>query len=261
MSVSTAPSPLWSATVLTLFPEMFPGPLGQSLAGRALKDGLWSLDCINIRDYATDKHKTVDDTPFGGGPGMVMRPDVVMNALDAVQNGVAAKDVSAIPKIYFSPRGRKLDQAKIHELAAHDHVIMVCGRYEGLDQRVIDHAGLVEISIGDVVLSGGELPAIMTMDAVVRLLPGVMGNAEAHQNDSFENGLLEHSLYTQPRDWQGMHVPEILTSGDHGKIAQWRLSESEAITKARRPDLWAEYIKASGVNTGKNPAGDDENDA
>ena len=261
MSVSTAPSPLWSATVLTLFPEMFPGPLGQSLAGRALKDGLWSLDCINIRDYATDKHKTVDDTPFGGGPGMVMRPDVVMNALDAVQNGVAAKDVSAIPKIYFSPRGRKLDQAKIHELAAHDHVIMVCGRYEGLDQRVIDHAGLEEISSGDVVLSGGELPAIMTMDAVVRLLPGVMGNAEAHQNDSFENGLLEHSLYTQPRDWQGMHVPEILTSGDHGKIAQWRLSESEAITKARRPDLWAEYIKASGVNTGKNPAGDDENDA
>ena len=261
MSVSTAPSPLWSATVLTLFPEMFPGPLGQSLAGRALKDGLWSLDCVNIRDYATDKHKTVDDTPFGGGPGMVMRPDVVMNALDAVQNGVAAKDVSAIPKIYFSPRGRKLDQAKIHELAAHDHVIMVCGRYEGLDQRVIDHAGLEEISIGDVVLSGGELPAIMTMDAVVRLLPGVMGNAEAHQNDSFENGLLEHSLYTQPRDWQGMHVPEILTSGDHGKIAQWRLSESEAITKARRPDLWAEYIKASGVNTGKNPAGDDENDA
>ena len=261
MSVSTAPSPLWSATVLTLFPEMFPGPLGQSLAGRALKDGLWSLDCVNIRDYATDKHKTVDDTPFGGGPGMVMRPDVVMNALDAVQNGVATKDVSAIPKIYFSPRGRKLDQAKIRELAAHDHVIMVCGRYEGLDQRVIDHAGLEEISIGDVVLSGGELPAIMTMDAVVRLLPGVMGNAEAHQNDSFENGLLEHSLYTQPRDWQGMHVPEILTSGDHGKIAQWRLSESEAITKARRPDLWAEYIKASGVNTGKNPAGDDENDA
>lgn len=261
MSISTAPSPLWSATVLTLFPEMFPGPLGQSLAGRALKDGLWSLDCINIRDYATDKHKTVDDTPFGGGPGMVMRPDVVMNALNAVQNGMAAKDVSAIPKIYFSPRGRKLDQAKIRELAAHDHVIMVCGRYEGLDQRVIDHAGLEEISIGDVVLSGGELPAIMTMDAVVRLLPGVMGNAEAHQNDSFENGLLEHSLYTQPRDWQGMQVPEILTSGDHGKIVQWRLSESEAITKARRPDLWAEYIKASGVNTGKNPAGDDENDA
>ena len=236
---------------------MFPGPLGQSLAGRALKDGLWSLDCVNIRDHATDKHRTVDDTPFGGGPGMVMRPDVVMQALDAVTSNWDADKIASVPKIYFSPRGRRLDQAKIRDLAAHDHVIMVCGRYEGLDQRVIDHAGLEEISIGDVVLSGGELPAIMTMDAVVRLLPGVMGNAEAHQNDSFENGLLEHALYTQPRDWQGMQVPEILTSGDHGKIAQWRQTESEAITQARRPDLWVEYIKASI----KTPAGDDENDA
>ena len=257
MTAPTATPPIWSATVLTLFPEMFPGPLGQSLAGRALKDGLWSLDCVNIRDHATDKHRTVDDTPFGGGPGMVMRPDVVMQALDAATSGWNADKIASVPKIYFSPRGRRLDQAKIRDLAAHDHVIMVCGRYEGLDQRVIDHAGLEEISIGDVLLSGGELPAIMTMDAVVRLLPGVMGNAEAHQNDSFENGLLEHALYTQPRDWQGMQVPEILTSGDHGKIAQWRQTESEAITQARRPDLWAEYIKASS----KTPAGDDENDA
>ena len=257
MTVPTATAPIWSATVLTLFPEMFPGPLGQSLAGRALKDGLWSLDCVDIRDYATDKHRTVDDTPFGGGPGMVMRPDVVMQALDASRSGWDADKIASVPKIYFSPRGRRLDQVKIRELAAYDHVIMVCGRYEGLDQRVIDHAGLEEISIGDVVLSGGELPAIMTMDAVVRLLPGVMGNAEAHQNDSFENGLLEHALYTQPREWQGMQVPEILTSGDHGKIAQWRQTESEAITQARRPDLWAEYIKASG----KTPAGEDENDA
>ena len=257
MTVPTATAPIWSATVLTLFPEMFPGPLGQSLAGRALKDGLWSLDCVDIRDYATDKHRTVDDTPFGGGPGMVMRPDVVMQALDASRSGWDADKIASVPKIYFSPRGRRLDQAKIRELAAYDHVIMVCGRYEGLDQRVIDHAGLEEISIGDVVLSGGELPAIMTMDAVVRLLPGVMGNAEAHQNDSFENGLLEHALYTQPREWQGMQVPEILTSGDHGKIAQWRQTESEAITQDRRPDLWAEYIKDSR----KTPAGDDENDA
>ena len=257
MTVPTATAPIWSATVLTLFPEMFPGPLGLSLAGRALKDGLWSLDCVNIRDHATDKHRTVDDTPFGGGPGMVMRPDVVMQALDAATSGWDADKIASVPKIYFSPRGRRLDQAKIRDLAAHDHVIMVCGRYEGLDQRVIDLAGLEEISIGDVVLSGGELPAIMTMDAVVRLLPGVMGNAEAHQNDSFENGLLEHALYTQPREWQGMQVPEILTSGDHGKIAQWRQTESEAITQARRPDLWAEYIKASS----KTPAGDDENDA
>ena len=257
MTAPTATPPIWSATVLTLFPEMFPGPLGQSLAGRALKDGLWSLDCVNIRDHATDKHRTVDDTPFGGGPGMVMRPDVVMQALDAATSGWNADKIASVPKIYFSPRGRRLNQAKIRDLAAHDHVIMVCGRYEGLDQRVIDHAGLEEISIGDVVLSGGELPAIMTMDAVVRLLPGVMGNAEAHQNDSFENGLLEHALYTQPRDWQGMQVPEILTSGDHGKIAQWRQTESEAITQARRPDLWVEYIKASS----KTPAGDDENDA
>ncbi len=257
MTASTETNPIWSATVLTLFPEMFPGSLGQSLAGRALNEGLWAIDCVDIRDYATDKHRTVDDSPFGGGPGMVMKPDVVMQALDAVTSDWDAEKIASVPKIYFSPRGRRLDQAKVRELMAHDHVIMVCGRYEGLDQRVIDHAGLEEISIGDVVLSGGELPAIMTMDAVVRLLPGVMGNAQAHQNDSFENGLLEHALYTQPRDWQGMQVPEILTSGDHGKIAQWRQTESEAITKARRPDLWAEYIKASS----KTPAGDDGNDA
>ena len=261
MTLPIDKTPIWSATVLTLFPEMFPGPLGQSLAGRALKEGLWSLDCVDIRDYATDKHRTVDDTPFGGGPGMVMRPDVVMHALDAATSDWDAEKIAAVPKIYFSPRGRRLDQAKARDLAAHDHVLMVCGRYEGLDQRVIDHAGLEEISIGDVVLSGGELPAIMTMDVVVRLLPGVMGNAEAHQNDSFENGLLEHALYTQPRDWQGMQVPEILTSGDHGKIAEWRQTESEAITKARRPDLWAEYMKASGKSIAKNAAGDDENDA
>ena len=244
MTESQLQDPIWSAKVLTLFPDMFPGPLGQSLAGRALKEGLWSLDTIDIRDHAHDKHRTVDDTPFGGGPGMVMRADVVKNALDEALGGLSATDQKAAKKIYFSPRGKKLDQAKIRDLAACKTVIMVCGRYEGLDQRVIDHADLEEISIGDLVLSGGELPALVLMDAVVRLLPGVMGNAEAHQNDSFENGLLEHPLSTQPRDFEGHKAPEILISGDHAKIAAWRQAESEATTKARRPDLWAEYIKA-----------------
>ena len=230
----TAPETVWKAHVLTLFPEMFPGPLGHSLAGRALDEGLWSLDITNIRDHATDRHRTVDDTPFGGGPGMVMRPDVVAAALDQACKGLP----DDTPRVYFSPRGAQLDQALAHQLAMADHVVMVCGRYEGLDQRVIDHAGLMEVSIGDVVLSGGELPALMTIDAVVRLLPGVMGNAEAHAQDSFENGLLEYPLYTQPREWQGMAVPEVLLSGNHEAIKQWRQEQSETVTQARRPDLW-----------------------
>lgn len=230
----------WQAHVLTLFPEMFPGPLAQSLAGKALADGLWSLDVINIRDHATDKHRTVDDTPFGGGPGMVMRPDVVAAALDHACAGLPENT----PRLYFSPRGRRLDQAFVHELAEASSVVMVCGRYEGLDQRVIDHADLREVSIGDVVLSGGELPALMTMDAVVRLLPGVMGNAEAHAQDSFENGLLEYPLYTQPREWQGRQVPEVLLSGNHEAIRAWRQEQSEAITQDRRPDLWEAWLAA-----------------
>ena len=228
----------WKASVLTLFPAMFPGPLGQSLAGKALEKGLWSLDVVDIRDHATDKHRTVDDTPFGGGPGMVMRPDVVANAISAGLSGLSSDQVK---KIYFSPRGRPMDQALVRELAATPAVLMVCGRYEGLDQRVIDDAELIEVSMGDFVLSGGELPALMLMDAVVRLLPGVMGNSAAHENDSFENGLLEHPLYTQPRHWNGYDVPEILTSGDHGRIAEWRQAQAEAITKDRRPDLWSRY--------------------
>lgn len=231
----------WKARVLTLFPEMFPGPLGQSLAGRALAEGRWSLDLVNIRDHATDRHRTVDDAPFGGGPGMVMRPDVVAAALEAATADLPPET----PRVYFSPRGRRLDQALAHDFAAAPAVVMVCGRYEGLDQRVIDHADLMEVSIGDVVLSGGELPALMTIDAVVRLLPGVMGNAEAHAEDSFENGLLEYPLYTQPREWQGMAVPDVLLSGNHEAIRQWRQQASEAVTRERRPDLWQAWQEAN----------------
>ena len=224
----------WNAGVLTLFPDMFPGPLGLSLAGKALEKGVWSLAVHDIREFATDRHRTVDDTPFGGGPGMVMRPDVVSNALEAASKGVA----DGTPMIYFSPRGRLLDQTLVRELADGPGALMVCGRYEGLDQRVIDRAGLTEVSIGDYVLSGGEIAALVALDAVVRLLPGVMGNEEAHEQDSFGDGLLEHPLYTQPREWEGMEVPDVLTSGDHGAIAEWRHKQAEETTRIRRPDLW-----------------------
>lgn len=232
--------PIWSAKVCTLFADMFPGPLGQSIAGKALKNGLWSLDVVNIRDHAIGKHGIVDDTPFGGGPGMVMRPDVMLAAIEEAMMGLP----SDTPKIYFSPRGKAMDHHLAHRLAEASSVVMICGRYEGLDQRVIDQQGLEEVSAGDIVLSGGELPALMLIDSVVRLLPGVMGNAQAHQEDSFENGLLEHPLYTQPRSWNNLEVPEVLTSGDHGKIAAWRQAEAEAITKERRPDLWQAYEAA-----------------
>ena len=241
----TTPDPIWRAKVLTLFTGMFPGPLGQSLAGKALDKGLWGLEVIDIRRHATDKHRTVDDTPFGGGPGMVMRPDVVAAALAEAMadlpSGVAPADV---PKIYFSPRGKKIDQAMARRLAKAPAVVLVCGRYEGLDERVIEAENLEEVSLGDVVLSGGELPALTLIDSVVRLLPGVMGNASAHEDDSFEHGLLEHPLYTQPRHWRGLDVPEVLTSGDHGKIAAWRKTQAETVTKQRRPDLWQAYQAA-----------------
>jgi len=224
----------WQVRVCTLFPEMFPGPLGQSLAGKALRNGIWSLELIDIRDHGVGRHRMVDDTPFGGGPGMVMRPDVMDAALNSAMEGFGED----VPKLYFSPRGRKLDQAMTEELAAEPRVIMIAGRYEGLDQRVIDRAGLTEVSIGDYVLSGGELPALVAIDAVVRLLPGVMGNANAHAEDSFSTGLLEHPLYTQPREWQGMEVPPVLTGGNHQAIADWRLEEAISVTRARRPDLW-----------------------
>ena len=224
----------WRARVCTLFPEMFPGPLGQSLAGKALEKGIWSLELIDIRDHGIGRHRVVDDTPFGGGPGMVMRPDVMDAAISTAMEGLDQDT----PKLYFSPRGRKLDQQMAQQLAATPDVVMIAGRYEGLDQRVIDDAGLTEVSIGDYVLSGGELPALVTIDAVVRLLPGVMGNAGAHEEDSFSAGLLEHPLYTQPREWKGHEVPSVLTSGNHKAIADWRLRQAKSVTRIRRPDMW-----------------------
>ncbi len=225
------PGAAWRASVLTLFPEAFPGPLGQSLAGRALARGIWSLQAHDIRAHATDRHRTVDDTPFGGGAGMVMRPDV----LDAALAGVA----DARPAIYLTPRGAPLAQATVRDLAAGPGVVLLCGRYEGVDQRVIEARGLVEISIGDYVLSGGELPAMVLLDACVRLLPGVMGAAESAEEESFSACLLEYPQYTRPAEWQGRRVPDVLLSGHHGEIAAWRRQESERITRERRPDLWA----------------------
>ncbi len=226
----------WRATVLTLFPEMFPGPLGLSLAGRALARDTWSLEARDIRAHATDRHRTVDDTPFGGGAGMVMRPDVVDAALAAVA------DIR--PMIYLSPRGTPLTQARVRDLAAGPGVILLCGRYEGLDQRVIEARGLTEISIGDYVLSGGEPAALVLLDACVRLLPGVMGAAESAQDESFAADLLEYPHYTRPAEWQGRRVPDVLLSGHHGEVAAWRHAEAERITRLRRPDLWAAHLTA-----------------
>jgi tRNA (guanine37-N1)-methyltransferase len=220
----------WRATILTLFPGMFPGPLGQSLAGRAMDTGIWSLDTRDIRDFAPGRHRNVDDTPFGGGAGMVMRPDVVDAAIASAADGR--------PLLYVTPRGRPLAQVDVVRLAEGPGVIVLCGRYEGIDQRVIDARGAEEISIGDYVLSGGELAAMVVLDACVRLLPGVMGTAASAEEESFSNGLLEYSHYTRPADWQGRTVPDILLSGDHARIAAWRHQDSETITRTRRPDLW-----------------------
>jgi len=224
----------WTATVLTLFPEVFPGPLGVSLAGKALERGLWRLEARDIRDFATDRHRSVDDTPFGGGAGMVMRPDVVDAALEAVAERPG-------PVVYLSPRGRVLTQAVVRELAAEPGLTLLCGRYEGLDERVIEARGIAELSVGDFVLSGGEVAAMTVLDAVVRLLPGVMGNAASEAEESFERGLLEYPQYTRPAVWRGREVPEVLLSGHHARIRQWRREQAERLTQARRPDLWARY--------------------
>ncbi|HEY2131674.1 MAG TPA: tRNA (guanosine(37)-N1)-methyltransferase TrmD [Acetobacteraceae bacterium] len=221
----------WRASVLTLFPEMFPGPLGLSLAGRALAAGLWALDAQNIRAHATDRHRTVDDTPFGGGAGMVMRPDVIDAALAAESDGR--------PCVYLTPRGRPLTQEVARRLAAGPGVVLLCGRYEGVDQRVIEARALEEISIGDYVLSGGEPAALVLLDACVRLLPGVMGAAESAEEESFAGGLLEYPHYTRPAEWDGRRVPDVLLSGHHAEVAAWRRAEAEKITRERRPDLWA----------------------
>jgi len=225
----------WTATVLSLHPEMFPGSLGLSLAGKALEKGIWELEKVDIRDFAHDKHRTVDAIPFGGGAGLVMRPDIV----DAALNSVAGK---AGPVIYLSPRGRLLDQDLVKELAAGPGVTLLCGRYEGIDQRVLDAHEVIEVSVGDYILSGGEQAALILMDAVIRLLPGVMGNRESADEESFETGLLEYPLYTRPAEWQDRKVPEVLSSGHHGKIKQWRQEQAEEITKNRRPDLWDKYL-------------------
>jgi tRNA (guanine37-N1)-methyltransferase len=229
----TAPTTIWRATVLTLFPEMCPGPLGISLAGRALASGLWALEARDSRDSATDRHRSVDDTPAGGGPGMVLRADVLGAAIDAA---VATPDR---PRLLMSPRGRPLTQSQVAELATGPGPLIVCGRFEGVDQRVIEARQLEEVSIGDYVLSGGEIAAMALIDACVRLLPGVMGKAESGADESFSGGLLEYPQYTRPQAFEGRPIPEILLSGDHAKVAAWRKAEAEALTQARRPDLWA----------------------
>jgi tRNA (guanine37-N1)-methyltransferase len=220
------------ATVLTIFPEMFPGPLGTSLAGRALADGVWSLEVRDIRASSTDRHRSVDDTPAGGGAGMVMRADVLARAIDAASPGNDKR-----PRLLMSPRGKRLDQARVAALAAGPGVLVVAGRFEGVDERVIAARGLEEVSIGDYVLSGGEIAAFALLDGVVRLLPGVMGNVQSAESESFADGLLEYPQYTRPQVFEGMPIPEVLLSGDHGRIAAWRQAESERITAERRPDL------------------------
>jgi tRNA (guanine37-N1)-methyltransferase len=233
----TVPTTIWRATVLTLFPEMFPGPLGVSLAGRALASSLWALEARDIRDSATDRHRSVDDTPAGGGPGMVLRADVMAAAIDAAD--AAAEHAKDRPRLLMSPRGRPLTQSRVAELAAGPGPLIVCGRFEGIDQRVIDARQLEEVSVGDYVLSGGEIAAMALIDACVRLLPGVMGKAESGTEESFSEGLLEYPQYTRPQAFEGMPIPDILLSGDHAKVAAWRKAEAEALTRARRPDLWA----------------------
>lgn len=223
---------MWTACVLTILPDMFPGPLGASLAGQGLADGRWRLDTINIRDFAADKHRSVDDTPAGGGPGMVMRADILGAAIDS-----ARERHPGLPLIYPSPRGAPLMQSRVRELSAGPGVLLLCGRFEGVDERVIEARQAEEISLGDYVLSGGELAAMVIVDAAVRLIPGIMGAAESAAEESFENGLLEYPHYTRPREWEGRAIPDILLSGDHKRIAAWRRGQAEAATKARRPEL------------------------
>ena len=225
----------WKATVLTLFPEMFPGPLGFSLAGKALEEGLCSIKTVDIRDFGADKQQTVDDTPFGGGAGMVMRADVIDTALTSIDKSLK------LPLIYVTPRGKPLTQIRVKELTAAAGVVLLCGRYEGVDDRVIDARGIEEVSLGDFILSGGEPAAVALIDACIRLLPGVMGNKLAPIEESFEDGLLEYPHYTRPREWDGREVPEILLSGHHDEVRAWRKIQAEKITQERRPDLWDKY--------------------
>ena len=229
---------MWHASVLTIFPDMFPGPLSQSLAGKARAAGLWALDAMDIRAYATDRHRSVDDTPAGGGPGMVMRVDVLARAIDAVVGGADAR-----PRLLMSARGVPLTQARVEALAAGPGAVIVCGRFEGVDERVIEGRGLEEITLGDYVLAGGEIAAMALLDACVRLIPGVMGKTASGAEESFARGLLEYPQYTRPQLFEGRAIPEVLASGDHAKIANWRRMQAERLTRERRPDLWVKYCK------------------
>jgi len=223
----------FAAIVLTLYPEMFPGPLGASLAGKALSEGKWSLDAVNIRDFAIDKHRTVDDTPAGGGAGMVLRADVLAAAIDSVADDR--------PILAMTPRGVPLAQGRIRDLAVGPGAIILCGRFEGFDERIFDGRAVEQVSIGDYILSGGEMGALVLLDACIRLLPGVMGAPSSGEDESFETGLLEYPHYTRPVDWEGRTIPEVLRSGDHAKIAAWRKAQSEIDTRLRRPDLWERH--------------------
>ncbi|MCA0847042.1 tRNA (guanosine(37)-N1)-methyltransferase TrmD [Salipiger thiooxidans] len=232
----------WTAQVITLFPDAFPGVLGLSLTGKALQEGKWQLDTVPLRDFGEGRHRNVDDTPAGGGAGMVLRPDVMGAALETARRNIAP----AAPILYLSPRGRRFDQSVARQLAQTPGVTLICGRFEGLDQRVLDHYGIAEVSMGDYVLTGGEIAAQALLDATVRLLPGVLGNAESVEEESFSHGLLEHPQYTRPATWQGLEIPPVLLSGHHGEIEKWRRAQSEEITRARRPDLWEAHQKAQG---------------
>jgi tRNA (guanine37-N1)-methyltransferase len=226
---------VWRASVITIFPEMFPGPLRLSLAGKALEKGIWALDAVDLRDFATDRHRSVDDTPAGGGPGMVMKPDVIARAVDAVAT-------DARPRLLMSPRGLPLTQRKVAALAQGQGVVLLCGRFEGVDERVVAGRNLEEVSVGDYVLSGGEVAALVLLDACVRLLPGVMGKEGSLAEESFADGLLEYPQYTRPQVWEGQPIPEVLVSGDHAKVAAWRRAEAERLTQGRRGDLWAAHL-------------------
>ncbi|WP_424932219.1 tRNA (guanosine(37)-N1)-methyltransferase TrmD [Amaricoccus macauensis] len=248
------PAP-WTARILTLYPEMFPGPLGASITGRALTDGLWNLDTVQLRDFAFDRHRSVDDTPAGGGAGMVLKPDVAARALDASESGRSREDW---PVIYLSPRGRRFDQAMARRIADGAGVTLFCGRFEGLDQRVIEAREILEISMGDFILTGGEIAAMGLIDACVRLIPRVLGNPESPVEESFASGLLEHPQYTRPAVWEGLSIPEVLLSGHHGRIADWRRAQAERITKERRPDLWRAYAAGESPGAYADPAGEAE---
>ena len=242
MSEPTALSGVWTARIITLFPQAFPGVLGESLTGKALTDGKWQLDTVDLRRFGEGKHRNVDDTPAGGGAGMVLRPDVMGNAIEEAMRGVQGP----WPLVYLSPRGPRFTQDMAARLSQARGVTMICGRFEGLDERVIQHYGIQEISLGDFVMTGGELAAQAVIDATVRLLPGVLGNAESTEHESFSDGLLEHPQYTRPAEWKGHKIPDVLMSGHHGEIAKWRQKMSEDITKDRRPDLWDAYEKDKG---------------